>query len=331
MADPERKKRTQMTFAQSHVPSSKALVTGGAGFIGSAIARALVQSGWRVRVLDNFMTGFEENVPAEAELVRGDLRDLGAVGRAVQDVDVVFHQGALRSVARSVDAPQLTQECNVLGTLNVLLAAEQTGVRRVVYASSSSVYGDVDGQTNQENMPPNPLSPYAVSKLAGEYYCRVWTHLKGLSTVSLRYFNVFGPGQHPESKYAAVFPAFISALIADEAPEVHWDGEQSRDFTYIDDVVRANLLAAEAGEEVSGAVFNIGGGRAKTVNEVLSAISRTMGKWIDPVHAPQRAGDVRHTRSDISRAQQVLQWSPGEPWESAVQQTVDWFLITSKR
>jgi nucleoside-diphosphate-sugar epimerase len=307
-----------------------ALVTGGAGFIGSAITRRLVELGWNVRVLDNLSTGFEERVPAEVELLRRDLRDGDGVREACRDIDVVFHQGALRSVARSVDDPLLSQSCNVLGTLNVLMAAEETGVRRVVYASSSSVYGDIDGQLNREDLPPNPQSPYAASKLAAEYYCRVWTKLKGLSTVSLRYFNVFGPGQHPESKYAAVFPAFIAALVANQSPEVHWDGEQSRDFTYIDDVVRANILAAEAGEEVSGAVLNIGGGRAKTVNEVLAAISRTIGKWIDPVHTPKRVGDVRHTRSDISRAQQVLQWSPEERWESAVQQTVEWFLAWSK-
>jgi nucleoside-diphosphate-sugar epimerase len=304
----------------------RALVTGGAGFIGSAIARALVKEGWTVRILDNFLTGFQENLPEGTELFRGDLRDPEDVLRACRDVEVVFHQGALRSVARSVDNPRLTQECNVVGTLNVLLGAEESGVRRVVYASSSSVYGDVDGQVNREDMPPDPLSPYAASKLAGEYYCRVWSHLKGLSTVSLRYFNVFGPGQHPESKYAAVFPAFISALSADRPPEVHWDGEQSRDFTYIDDVVRANLLAAEDQGRVSGSVINIGGGEPKTVNDVLVSVSKAMGRWIEPVHTPKRMGDVRHTRADISRAGELLAWTPETPWEQAVETTVGWFL-----
>jgi nucleoside-diphosphate-sugar epimerase len=311
-------------------PVSTALVTGGAGFIGSAIARALLHSGWRVRVLDNFMTGLEENIPAEAELVRGDLRDIEVVTRAAQDVQVIFHQGALRSVARSVDAPQLTQECNVLGTLNVLLAAERTGARRVVYASSSSVYGDVDAKPNREDMTPDPMSPYAASKLAGEYYCRVWTRLKGLSTVSLRYFNVFGPGQHPESKYAAVFPAFVSALASDRRPEVHWDGEQSRDFTYIDDVVRANILVAGAGDHVNGAVINIGGGRPKTVNEVLADVSRSMGRWIEPIKTEKRIGDVRHTRADISRAKELLEWTPRTDWQRAVDETVRWFLARQK-
>jgi len=308
----------------------RALITGGAGFIGSAISRELLKQGWTVRILDNFSTGFVENVPPEAELVRGDLRDLACLGEACQGVEVVFHQGALRSVARSVETPQLTHECNASGTLNVLIAAEEAGVRRVVYASSSSVYGDVGGQVNREDMCPNPISPYAASKLAGEYYCRVWAKLKGLSTVSLRYFNVFGPGQHPESKYAAVFPAFISALSSEQAPQVHWDGEQSRDFTYIDDVVRANILAADGNERLSGAVLNIGGGRAKTVNEVLASVSEALGKWIDPVSTPKRAGDVRHTKSDISRARELLQWHPEVPWESAVKQTVRWFTQTRR-
>jgi UDP-glucose 4-epimerase len=305
----------------------RVLVTGGAGFIGSALASALVAQGRTVRVLDNLSTGFEENLPSGVEYLRGDLRDLDIVKESCRGVEILFHQGAIRSVARSVDNPSLTQACNVEGTLNVLMAAEAAGVRRVVYASSSSVYGDVDGQVNREDLPPDPISPYAASKLAGEYYCRVWTRLKGLSTVSLRYFNVFGPGQHPESKYAAVFPAFVAALTEGRAPEIHWDGEQSRDFTYIDDVVRANILAAEADDRISGAVVNIGGGRSKSVNDVLAAISHALdGKWIDPVHRPKRVGDVRHTKSDISLARQLLNWRPEVSWESAVRQTVDWFV-----
>src|SRR5918992_516821 len=252
----------------------RALVTGGAGFIGSAVARALVSRGDQVRVLDNLLTGFKEAVPEGVELVQGDLRDLEDVRAACRDVEVVFHQGAVRSVPRSVDEPVLVEECNVLGTLHVVLAAGEAGVRRVVYASSSSVYGDVVEGIDREDRAPDPLSPYAASKLAGEHYCRVWTRLRGLSTISLRYFNVFGPGQHAESKYAAVFPAFISSLAADETPIVHWDGEQSRDFTYIDDVVRANLLAAKASSQVDGAVINIGGGGGRSVSEVLRSVSR---------------------------------------------------------
>lgn len=307
----------------------RALVTGGAGFIGSAIARALVARGDETLVFDNFLTGFKENVPTGSELIEADMRDLDEMRRACEGVDVIFHQGALRSVPRSVDDPLLSASCNVNGTLNVLIAAEQQGVKRVVYASSSSVYGDVREGLNHEDMPTNPMSPYAVSKLAGEHYCRVWAGLKGLSTVSLRYFNVFGPGQHPESKYAAVFPAFISALMNGQAPELHWDGEQVRDFTYIDDVVAANLRAAEA-SDVDGAVFNIGGGRSKSVNEVLRSVSDAVGKWIEPQHLPMRSGDVRRTAADISRAEEFLGWTPGADWDDAVAATVTWFRERSE-
>lgn len=305
------------------------LVTGGAGFIGSAIARRLVELGDQVVVLDNLLTGLRENVPEGATFVQGDLRDRAVVERACEGIDIVFHQGALRSVPRSVDEPELSLQCNVLGTMNVLLAAEGAAVRRVVYASSSSVYGD-SGLVNREDMPSNPMSPYAVSKLAGEHYCRVWSRLGRLSTVSLRYFNVFGPGQRPESKYSTVFPAFISALVAGNPPELHWDGEQSRDFTYIDDVVRANLLAAEADDRVDGEVINIGGGEPKTVNEVLRSVSDAMGKWIEPARMPRRPGDVRHTSADISKAGTLLNWKPEMGWKEAVDVTVRWFQGRSR-
>jgi nucleoside-diphosphate-sugar epimerase len=303
----------------------RALVTGGAGFIGSAVARALLARGDEVRVLDNLLSGFKEAIPEGAELMQGDLRDLEDVRAACRDVEVVFHQGAVRSVPRSVDEPVLVEECNVLGTLHVVLAAGEAGVRRVVYASSSSVYGDVREGVDREEMPPDPLSPYAASKLAGELYCRVWSHLKDLSTVSLRYFNVFGPGQHAESKYAAVFPAFCSALVAGRPPEVHWDGEQTRDFTYIDDVVRANLNAAEADGRVDGAVVNVAGGRPRSVNEVLRSVADVLGTWVDPVRTPRRAGDVRRTHADISRARDLLGWEPDADWDEAVRTTVRWF------
>ena len=303
------------------------LVTGGAGFIGSSIARALIARGTPVRVIDNLIGGFREAVPPEADFLFGDLRDFKAVARAMEGVDLVFHQAALRSVPRSVEEPQITEECNVGGTLNVLSAAEQAGVRRVVYASSSSAYGETTEGLNQEDAVPKPQSPYAVSKLAAEYYCKVWTQLKGLSTVSLRYFNVFGPGQHPESKYAAVFPALISALAAGQPPEVHWDGEQSRDFTFIADVVAANLAAAACTDpRVDGNVFNIGGGRPKTVNETLATISAALGVWIDPVRTPKRAGDIRSSLADARRAREILGWEARADWTEAVGQTVRWFL-----
>lgn len=303
----------------------KALVTGGAGFIGSATARALLDRGDQVRILDDLSTGFAENIPPGAEFLRGSLEDLETVRRACAGVEVVFHIGAARSVPRSVDDPVRTHHTNVTGTLNVLIAAREAGVRRVVYASSSSVYGGSDGRASSEDDPPRPMSPYAASKLAGEHYCQVWTRLYGLSTVSLRYFNVFGPHQHPESRYSAVFPAFISALLDGRSPEVHWDGEQARDFTFIDDVVRANLAAADAGSEVDGAVINIGAGRPITVNEVLKAISRAVGRWVEPVRKPRRPGDVRTTHADITRARELLGWEPRTSWEDAVGQTVTWF------
>ena len=302
-----------------------ALVTGGAGFIGSAISRELLSQGNNVRVFDNLLTGDKANVPSGAEFVEADLRDLDSVRQACKGMEVVFHQAALRSVPRSVDDPGLATACNVQGTVNLLVGAEEAGVQRVVYASSSSVYGDRTEGLNREDLAPNPMSPYAVSKLAAEHFCRVWTGLKNLSTVSLRYFNVFGPGQTAESKYAAVFPAFISALKNGRPPEMHWDGEQSRDFTYIDDVVRANILASEAAAKADGGVFNIGGGGAKTINEVYAEVSEALGSQLDPVRLPKRAGDVRHTRADISRAKEFLGWEPRAEWKPAVRATVAWF------
>lgn len=306
------------------------LVTGGGGFIGSSLAHALVAEGHAVRVFDSFITGFREAVPAECELIEGDLRDLEAVTKACSGTEVVYHQAALRSVPRSVDDPLLTDGCNVRGTLHVLVAAREAGVRKVVYASSSSAYGDTGAslapdERLREDMAPDPISPYGVSKLAGEQYCRSWTKITGLPTVSLRYFNVFGPGQHRESLYAAVFPAFIDALLGGKAPEVHWDGEQSRDFTFIDDVVDANIRAGAAGPDADGLTFNIGAGDAKTVNEVLKAVSDAAGVWIDPVSTPRRAGDVRRTFADISLAERLLGWRPKARWKESVEATVGWF------
>lgn len=300
------------------------LVTGGGGFIGSNIAQRLLERGDDVIVFDNFITGDEDAVPPGTKLIRGDLRNQDDINHACEGVEVVYHEAALRSVPRSVDQPALAHECNVTGTLNLLIAAERSGVRRVVYASSSSTYGDIGDAINVETLPANPQSPYAASKLAAEQYCRVWSKLGKISTVSLRYFNVFGPGQNPDSKYSAVFPAFISALLEGKPPEVHSDGEQSRDFTFIDDVVSANLLAAEAAD-ADGAVINIASGRPKTVNEVLKAVSEQLGIWIEPTHVPPRPGDIRATRADIARARELTGWEPKVPWSEAVKATVSSF------
>ena len=304
---------------------ARVLVTGGGGFIGSNIVRKLLEDGELVVVLDNFITGHEEAVPREAELIRGDLRNPEEVARACEGIEVIYHQAALRSVPRSVDEPSLAHDCNVTGTLNLLIAAEQAQVHRVVYASSSSAYGDVGDAINVETLPTDPRSPYAASKLAAEHYCRVWSKLGRISTVALRYFNVFGPGQNPESKYSAVFPAFISALQAGDAPEMHWDGEQARDFTFIDDVVSANLLAAKA-SEADGEVINVASGNPKSINEVLRAVSDELGTWIDPISLPKRSGDVRSTHADITKAKELLGWEPRVPWETAVKATVSSFM-----
>ena len=302
----------------------RSAVTGGAGFIGGAVVEALLARGDEVVVVDDLSGGSRDRVPDAAEFVHGDIRDLSVLTAAFEGADVVFHQAALRSVPRSLAEPVLVHEVNATGTLNVLIAAERAGVRRVVYASSSSVYGGASEGPTNEDLPPRPLSPYAVSKLTGEYYCRVWSELGKVSAVALRYFNVFGPGQPADSQYAAVFPSFISLLRADEAPEIHWDGEQSRDFTYIDDVVRANLLAGEA-PEASGRVINVAGGEPRTVNAVFEAIARVLGKDIEPRRLPRREGDIRHSHADANRAFELLGWKAESDWETSVASTVAWF------
>lgn len=301
------------------------LVTGGAGFIGSALARRLIHDGHAVRVVDNLVNGDVSSIPPEAEFLEADVLDTDALHKACVGVDAVFHQAAIRSVPRSIDDPLATHNANATGTLSVLIAASSQKIRRFVYASSSSVYGGQSDEAATEDLPPSPRSPYAVSKLTGEYYCRVWSSLGQLSTVSLRYFNVFGPGQHPESRYSAVFPAFIQALRQGTPPEVNWDGEQSRDFTFVDDVVEANVRAAFAGAEAGGHVLNIAGGASRTINETLRAVAAAVGTWIDPVYSEKRPGDVRMSRADISRARAVIGWEPAARWETAVQRTVEWF------
>jgi len=303
------------------------LVTGGAGFIGSNIVDELLRRGQKVRVLDNFATGREENL-AEAgkrvELIRGDVRDASAVDRAVAGCDYVLHQAALASVPRSIADPVANNEVNVQGTLNVLVAAQQHGVKRVVYASSSSVYGDSEELPKVETMTPNPKSPYAVAKLAAEDYCRVFAELHGMTTVSLRYFNVFGPRQDPNSQYSAVIPIFVKALVEGRAPTINGDGEQSRDFTFIENVVAANLLACEA--PVSGGkVYNIACGGRFTLNELYAALSRQVGSDVKPAYGPTRPGDVKHSMADIERIQRELGYVVSVSFESGIEKTVRWY------
>ncbi len=288
------------------------LVTGGAGFIGSHLAEALLARGHRVRVLDNFSTGRRDNVAAwrgRVEVIEADLADRDAVRAAVRGAELVFHQAALASVPRSVADPLATHQACATGTLHVLLAAREAGVRRVVYAASSSAYGNSARLPKRETDPTLPLSPYAVAKLAGEQYCAAFTQVHGLETVRLRYFNVFGPRQPPDSPYAAVIPRFIRALLAGEPPVIHGDGGQSRDFTYVEDVVRANLLAAEA-PGVGGKVYNIAAGRRTTLLELVARINTLLGTGVAPVHDDPRPGDVRHSQADISAARNDLGYAP---------------------
>ena len=304
----------------------RALVTGGAGFIGSHLAHALVDRGAEVRVLDNFFTGRPENVPPGAELVDGDIADPDAVAVAVDGVDVIFHQAAHRAVPRSVEAPLATNRANTHGTLALLAAAQGAGVRRVVCASSSSVYGQVDEFPTPESVTPMPSSPYAVSKLGAEHYCRVFAELHGMHTVSLRYFNVYGPRQPPDVPYAQVVPLFIRAMTGGHVAAVHGDGEQRRDFTYIDDVVAANIAAADAdGDAVAGRAYNVGGGSDISVLELLTLIAKIAGVEPRAEHAPTRAGDVRRTWADISAAGRDLGWRPGVDLEEGLRRTIEWY------
>jgi UDP-glucose 4-epimerase len=303
------------------------LVTGGAGFIGSHIVQELVRRGERLRVLDNFSTGRRENIAPfleHIELVEGDLRDLPTVRRAVEGVDYVLHQAALASVPRSVADPLASNSANVTGTLHLLVAARDAEVKRVVYASSSSAYGDSPTLPKQEDMPTAPKSPYAVSKLAGEHYCRAFTEVYGLETVSLRYFNVFGPRQDPASQYAAVVPLFITAMLQGEPPTVHGDGLQSRDFTYVANVVHANLLATTA-PGVAGRVFNIACGQRYTLLDLIAILDEIVDAHVTPVHTDPRSGDVRHSLADVTAAQEALGYRAEVDFGEGLRRTVGWY------
>jgi len=310
--------------------NSLSLVTGGAGFIGSHVVERLLKQGGRVRVLDNMSTGRRENLPFardfpdHLEVIEGDLRDLPTVLRAVEGATVIYHQAAMRSVPRSVDDPLGANENNVTGTLHVLEAARRSGVRRVVYASSSSVYGDNPELPKREEQALMPISPYAVSKAANEQYARVWTKLYGVETVGLRYFNVFGPRQDPASEYAAVIPRFILWGLRGTPLEVHGDGEQSRDFTYIDNVVEANLLAAQA-PDVGGEAFNVGCGDRTSLLQVIAQIEKLTGRRLERRHHPLRGGDVAHTLADVSKAKRMLGYSPLVGFPEGLRRTVEYF------
>ena len=310
--------------------SALVLVTGGAGFIGSHLTERLLDEGSRVRVLDDFSTGSLTNLPfaerhrAALDIVRGDIRDLATVARCTAGVSMIFHQAAMRSVPRSIQDPLGANDHNVVGTLNVLEAARRAGTRRVVYASSSSVYGDRPELPKREDQSPAPISPYAVSKAAGEQYAAVWSRLYGVETVGLRYFNVFGPRQDPKSEYAAVIPRFILWGLSGEPLEVHGDGTQSRDFTYIDNVVEANLHAARA-EAVGGQVFNVGCGTRVSLLAIIGELERLLGRRLERRHTPSRPGDVAHTLADIDRAKRLLGYTPLVEFEEGLRKTLHYF------
>ena len=303
------------------------LVTGGAGFIGSNIVKKLVEKGYSVKVLDNFATGQRSNLEPflkDIELIEGDIRDFWTVAKATKGIDYILHQAALPSVPRSIDNPLTTTEVNINGTLNLLEAARFNEVQRIVYASSSSVYGDSPVMPKEENMKPMPKSPYAITKLAGEEYCMNFYQLYGLETVALRYFNVFGPRQNPFSQYSAVIPKFINMLKSNQKPTIWGDGETSRDFTYIDNVVDANILACEK-KAAAGNVINIACNNAYTLNDLVDKLNKIIGTNISPSHGPDKIGDVKHSLADVSKAREILSYEPEIDFDEGLEKTVEWF------
>ncbi len=303
------------------------LVTGGAGFIGSHIAEALVRRGDQVRVLDNLSTGHLSNLDSfrdQVEFIEGDIQNADTVARAVEGVDCVFHEAALASVPRSVEFPLATNAHCVTGTLTLLDTARRAGVRRVVYAASSSAYGDKPFSSKRESDLPDPISPYGVAKLAGEYYCKAFTATYGFETVCLRYFNVFGPRQDPGSPYSAVIPLFITAILQGRQPTIFGDGHQSRDFTFVENVVHANLLAADA-EGVAGKVFNCANGKTTSLLALMELLNRQLETQVEPIFAPPRPGDVRDSMADITQAIKQLGYEPQADFEEGLRRSIDYY------
>ena len=309
------------------ISGKRFVVTGGAGFIGSNIVERLVAGDNEVVVIDNLLTSSMDNlkdIMSRIKFVNGDIQDLDLLVREFEGVDYVLHQAALASVPRSIENPIASNQNNIDGTLNVLVAARDAGVKRVVYAASSSAYGNTPTLPKHEGMAPDPLSPYAIMKLVGEQYCKVFYNIYGLETVSLRYFNVFGPRQDPNSQYAAVIPKFITAMLNDERPVIYGDGEQSRDFTYVQNNVDANLLACTA-PNAAGKMFNVACGERITLNQLVELLNDILGKDIDPVYEEERAGDVKHSLADISLARDIMRYEPEYGFKEGLLKTVEWF------
>jgi len=303
------------------------LVTGAAGFIGSNLAESLLAAGESLVLLDNFSTGKRENIAPfeQARVIEGSIADLQTCREAVQGVDYVLHQAALPSVPRSIEDPIASNDTNVAGTLNLLVAARDAGVKRFVYAGSSSVYGNSPTLPKVETMPTNPLSPYAIQKLTAEQYCKTFHDLFGLETIVLRYFNVFGPRQDPQSQYSAVIPKFINAMLADESPVINGDGEHSRDFTYIDNVVHANRLACEAPDVAAGEVYNCACGERLSLNELAGTIKEISGANAEVTHGSARPGDVEHSLANIDKARKRLGYAPRVSVREGLEKTVEWY------
>ena len=308
---------------------NKFLVTGGAGFIGSNICNKLVSQGCFVRVIDNLLTGKKSNLAGIAdkiEFIEADMGNADAARAAMKEIDVVLHEGALPSVPRSVDDPAATHRHCVDATFTLLMAARDAKIKRFVYAASSSAYGDTPILPKVETMPVNPLSPYAAAKLMCEYYCSVFYKVFGLETISLRYFNVFGPNQDPTSQYAAAIPAFVTSILKDAPPTIYGDGEQSRDFTYVDNVVEANLLAARA-KQTKGEVINIACGEAITVNAIIDMINKIVGKNVKPTYVPSRKGDVKHSLADITQAKKLIGFKPVVSFKDGLKKAIEWYRV----
>lgn len=303
------------------------LVTGGAGFIGSHLVRGLLGRGHAVRVLDDFSSGNRDNLhdtSASIDLIEGSAADPAVAARACADMDVVLHEAAIPSVPRSIDNPGASHVANTNGTFQLLLAARDAGVRRFVYAASSSAYGETAQLPKIETMPTSPLSPYAVQKLSGEHYCKIFYECYGLSTLALRYFNVFGPYQNPKSQYAAAIPAFITAILQGESPKVYGDGEQTRDFTYIDNVIEANVLAANA-PDARGDVVNIACGASISVNRIIEMINERLGRNVQPNYVPTRPGDIRDSWADIALARERIGYQPIVDIAEGLKRTIEWY------
>jgi nucleoside-diphosphate-sugar epimerase len=308
--------------------TSKVLVTGGAGFIGSNLAEELIRQGARVVIIDNLVTGFRENleeIKGDFEFVEGDLNDDEKLKKAIQNVEIIFHEAALPSVPRSVENPAETHQACVNGTFNLLVKAKDAGVKRLIYAASSSAYGNQEVLPKVETMSPEPLSPYAAAKLMGEYYCKVFSNVYNLETFSLRYFNVFGPRQNPSSMYSGVISRFVDALMKNESPVIYGDGETSRDFTYINNVVDANIKAAQTSKGV-GEVMNVANGERITLKELLEVLKKITGKeTVEADFQPERAGDVKHSQADNTRAKEWLGYEKLVGLEEGLQKTIEWW------